>query len=335
MRVPASPGTPAPGSEVSQTWHFSMPGWQRRQLWHSAEGKQSSLPVLALLFLVPLQEGSGELLHAEATFRGQLADGFFHSQVSTAQALTDLAAAIWASRLFLLQPSVCQEVDEAASAHQVPVGALWKRRNKASDSRGIRHGGNRVTQRQVKRIWTRRCQRKTLCCPRPSRKTAPAHGSLQPAELLRQLPAFLQSWRPDRAGRGSGLDQSLPALAPAQTRPIRCVASVIRTDLVCLAREGKGKASSQLPLLLPWFPSIPWESNSPCPEGGCKLPLQPHGTQHNQKQLGRGEQRPPSTSHSGEQEELHQNGGVGRFPCSLYPPAPWDPRGQNVPRLPG
>lgn len=98
-----------------------------KALEHGAKGFLGlgrQLPVLALLFLVALQEGAGELLGAEGALGGQLAHGFLHGQVAAAQALADLAAAVGARGLFLLEPRVRQEVDETAGAHQVPVGAL-------------------------------------------------------------------------------------------------------------------------------------------------------------------------------------------------------------------
>lgn len=64
-------------------------------------------PVLALLFLVPLQEGAGKLTQAEATLRRQLTHSFLHSQVAAAEALTDLATTVGARGLLLLQPGIC------------------------------------------------------------------------------------------------------------------------------------------------------------------------------------------------------------------------------------
>ena len=82
-----------------------------RRVWSQAPGRQASqprcLPVLALLFLVPLQEGAGELAQAEATLRGQLAHGLLHGQVAAAEALTDLATTVGARGLLLLQPGIC------------------------------------------------------------------------------------------------------------------------------------------------------------------------------------------------------------------------------------
>lgn len=64
-------------------------------------------PVLALLFLVPLQEGAGELAQAEATPGGQLTHGLPHGlphgQVVATEALADLTTTVGACGLLLLQ----------------------------------------------------------------------------------------------------------------------------------------------------------------------------------------------------------------------------------------
>lgn len=72
-----------------------------------AGGPDRWLPVLALLFLMPLQKGAGKLAQAEATLGGQLAHGFLHSQVAAAEALTDLTSTVGACGLLLLQPGIC------------------------------------------------------------------------------------------------------------------------------------------------------------------------------------------------------------------------------------
>lgn len=74
---------------------------------HPAGRQPRQLPVLALLFLVPLQEGAGKLTQAEATLRRQLTHSFLHSQVAAAEALTDLATTVGARGLLLLQPGIC------------------------------------------------------------------------------------------------------------------------------------------------------------------------------------------------------------------------------------
>jgi hypothetical protein len=56
---------------------------------------------------------------------GQLAQRLLNRQISTAQALADLAAAVRTRSLLVLEPRVCQQMRKASRAHQVTVSALF------------------------------------------------------------------------------------------------------------------------------------------------------------------------------------------------------------------
>ena len=99
--IPHAAASPAPGWPPDPSW--APHAWL--SLWWA--GRPRRLPVLALFFLVPLQEGAGKLAQAEATLGGQLAHGFLHSQVAAAEALTDLTTTVRARGLLLLQPGIC------------------------------------------------------------------------------------------------------------------------------------------------------------------------------------------------------------------------------------
>lgn len=101
QNIPHSGASPAPGWPPAPSWAPRM--WLNLR----RVGRPRRLPVLALLFLVPLQEGAGKLAQAEATLGGQLAHGFLHSQVAAAEALTDLTTTVRACGLLLLQPGIC------------------------------------------------------------------------------------------------------------------------------------------------------------------------------------------------------------------------------------
>lgn len=74
-----------------------------------------------------VQAGAGELFEAVAAVRGQFTYSFLYCQIPATQALADLTAAVRARGLLFLQPCVCQQVDEAASTHQVPVCTLTQK----------------------------------------------------------------------------------------------------------------------------------------------------------------------------------------------------------------
>ena len=94
-------------------------------------------PLEALVALVLLEAVARVQQVAVDTVGGQLGQRLLHGQIAAARRLADLDAAVGTRGLLVLETRICEQVREAAGAHQVAVGALFQGENHSLHQKNV------------------------------------------------------------------------------------------------------------------------------------------------------------------------------------------------------